>query len=54
MILQNPTNIIDCYNKTAKKYAEQFIDELAKKHFDRFFLNAFVNEIDKRGKLIDL
>jgi SAM-dependent methyltransferase len=37
-------NIIDCYNKAAKNYANKFIDELNKKHFDRLLLQAFAKE----------
>jgi ubiquinone/menaquinone biosynthesis C-methylase UbiE len=47
-------NIIDCYNKTAKNYAEKFNDELNHKHLDRILLKHFVDENINRGRLIDL
>jgi ubiquinone/menaquinone biosynthesis C-methylase UbiE len=53
-IMQEQQDIIECYNKTAKKYAENFIDELSHKHFDRILLTAFALENRDNGKLIDL
>jgi SAM-dependent methyltransferase len=47
-------NIIDCYNKTAKNYADKFINELNHKHLDRILLKCFVDENINKGKLIDL
>ena len=52
--MQQQKNIIDCYDKTAKKYAEKFIDELNHKHLDRILLKHFVDENINKGKLIDL
>ncbi len=52
--MQNQKNIIDCYDKTAKNYAEKFIDELSKKHFDRMLLKTFALENKINGKPIDL
>ena len=52
--MQEQTDIIDCYNKTAKNYADKFKDELAKKHFDRILLKSFAVENFDKGKLIDL
>ena len=52
--MQQQQNIIDCYNKTAKNYAEKFIDELNHKHLDRILLKCFVDENINKGKLIDL
>lgn len=52
--MQEQHNILDCYNKTAAGYAEQFIDELSKKHFDRLLLNAFAAENKGKGNCIDL
>ena len=52
--MQEQNNIIDCYNKTAKKYADKFIDELSKKHLDRILLKSFANENLNKGQLIDL
>ena len=47
-------NIINVYNKTAKVYAQKFIDELSKKHLDRILLQAFAKENSDKGKCIDL
>jgi ubiquinone/menaquinone biosynthesis C-methylase UbiE len=52
--MQNQRNIIDCYNRTAKKYADKFIDELSHKHLDRILLRSFALENIHRGKIIDL
>jgi len=52
--MQEQKNIIDCYNKTARKYAEKFIDELNKKHLDRILLQSFANENINNGRFIDL
>lgn len=52
--MQKQTDIIDCYNKTAKNYADKFIDELSKKHLDRILLRSFAEENAAKGKLIDL
>ena len=47
-------DIIDCYNKTAKNYAEKYLNELGKKHLDQVLLRSFAVENGNRGKLIDL
>ena len=52
--MQELINIIDCYNKTAKNYADKFLHELDKKHLDRILLKAFANENMDKGKCIDL
>ncbi len=52
--MQTQNNIIECYNKTAKNYADKFIDELSKKHLDRILLKSFALENLENGKLIDL
>lgn len=46
--------IIDCYNKTAEKYAENLFDELSKKPLDRILLKQFAEENASKGKMIDL
>jgi ubiquinone/menaquinone biosynthesis C-methylase UbiE len=46
--------VIDCYNKTADKYAENLFNELAGKPFDRLILTQFAKENKDKGKLIDL
>lgn len=52
--MQEQKNIIDCYDKTAIKYAEKFINELENKHLDKILLKAFIAENIDKGKLIDL
>jgi len=52
--MQEKTNIIDCYNRTAKNYAAKFKDELDEKHLDRILLKSFATENMNSGKLIDL
>lgn len=52
--MKNQKNIIECYDKTAKNYAEKFIDELSYKHLDRILLNSFAIENKEKGKAIDL
>jgi SAM-dependent methyltransferase len=52
--MQEQKNIIECYDKTAKNYADKYIDELSKKHFDRMLLKSFASENSNKGKLIDL
>ena len=52
--MQEQKDIIDCYDKTAKNYADRFIDELNHKHLDRILLTSFAAENLGKGKLIDL
>ena len=52
--MQDQKKIIDCYNKTAKNYAEKFTNELDNKHFDKILLKAFITENIDKGQLIDL
>jgi ubiquinone/menaquinone biosynthesis C-methylase UbiE len=52
--MQPQKAIIDCYDKTAKNYADKFIDELDKKHLDRILLQSFAAANSSKGKLIDL
>ncbi|HYK45784.1 MAG TPA: methyltransferase domain-containing protein [Parafilimonas sp.] len=47
-------DIIDCYNKTAKNYAEKYLNELSQKHLDQVLLKSFAAENASRGKMIDL
>jgi SAM-dependent methyltransferase len=47
-------HIIDCYDKTAKTYADKFMDELSHKHLDRILLNSFVTENIHSSRWIDL
>lgn len=52
--MQERSNIIDCYNRTAQNYADKFKDELKEKHLDRILLKSFAAENIGNGKLIDL
>ena len=52
--MQEQQNIIECYDKTAKNYADKFMDELSKKHSDRMLLKAFASGNIDKGKFIDL
>jgi len=52
--MQKLNDIIDCYNKTAEKYADKFINELEQKHLDRILLNSFAIENSNNGRLVDL
>ena len=52
--MNKQTEIIDCYNKTAKNYADKFGDELSHKHLDKILLTAFASENKNKGKMIDL
>ncbi|UYZ64555.1 class I SAM-dependent methyltransferase [Hymenobacter weizhouensis] len=52
--MQTPRNIIDCYDKTAQRYAAEFRHELDHKHFDRLVLRAFAQENATRGPVLDL
>ena len=50
----NQQQVIDCYDKTADKYADALFDELNKKPFDRLILTHFAKENKSKGKTIDL
>ena len=52
--MQKQKDVIESYNKAAGKYADHFIDELGKKHFDRMLLNSFAYENKNNGRVIDL
>ncbi len=52
--MQTEEKVIDCYDKTADKYAEIFISELSKKPFDRMILRSFAEENKSKGKVADL
>ena len=47
----NASEVMDCYNRTAKEYAEKFLSELDGKPFDRNILNRFC-EMLPEGSLI--
>ncbi len=46
-------NIIECYDKTAEKYASKYFNELENKHLDQILLKAFSLQNKDKGKLID-
>jgi len=50
----NQQQVIDCYNKTADKYADALFDELSNKPFDRLILTAFAKENINKGKALDM
>ncbi|MBC8084640.1 MAG: methyltransferase domain-containing protein [Hymenobacter sp.] len=52
--MQNPQNVIDCYDKTARQYTDKFANELDYKHLDRLLLRAFAQDNAQRGRLLDL
>lgn len=47
-------NVLDCYNKTAKAYAQNFYEELADKPFDRLMLQRLAQEHKNEGSFLDL
>lgn len=52
--MQDKKNVIECYDKTATKYAEKFKSELEWKHFDALILKAFAEKNKNKGQHIDL
>ncbi|HMK26601.1 MAG TPA: class I SAM-dependent methyltransferase [Chitinophagaceae bacterium] len=52
--MQPQKNIIECYDRTAKNYADKYGDELSHKEFDRTLLTAFASVNRNKGKIIDL
>lgn len=52
--MQPKKNIIDCYDKTAARYADKYMNELDGKHLDRILLQSFAAENNTGGKMIDL
>jgi SAM-dependent methyltransferase len=44
---------MDCYNRTAKEYAEKFLNELDGKPFDRNILNRFSDMLPVKGLVYD-
>ncbi|MGB0931962.1 MAG: class I SAM-dependent methyltransferase [Chitinophagales bacterium] len=47
-------NVLNCYNKVAAKYADQFFGELAYKPLDRIMLSRFATDNAEKGKVADL
>lgn len=54
MAAQEKKDIIDCYDRTARDYAAQFLNELEHKHLDRLLLRSFAEENRTAGPFIDL
>lgn len=52
--MQDTKDVLYCYNKTADRYADQFMDELNGKHLDRILLKAFAATNFQSGRTIDL
>ncbi len=44
-------NVLNCYNKVATKYADQFFGELAYKPLDRIMLSRFAADTGNKGKV---
>jgi ubiquinone/menaquinone biosynthesis C-methylase UbiE len=51
--MQSQDNIIKCYDAVADNYADEFKDELSKKHFDRFLLKEFAKINKDKGRFAD-
>jgi ubiquinone/menaquinone biosynthesis C-methylase UbiE len=49
----NAREVRDCYNRTAKEYAEQFLNELDNKPFDRNILNRFSDMLPDGSLIYD-
>lgn len=47
----NASEVMDCYNRTAREYAEKFLDELDGKSFDRNILDRF-SDVLPAGSLV--
>jgi SAM-dependent methyltransferase len=49
----NASEVMDCYNRTAKEYAEKFLSELDGKPFDRNLLNRFSDMLPEGSLIYD-
>jgi SAM-dependent methyltransferase len=49
----NAREVMDCYNRTAKEYAEKFLNELDGKPFDRNILNRFSDMLPDGSLIYD-
>ena len=49
----NSSEVMDCYNRTAKEYAEKFLNELDGKPFDRNILNRFSDMLPDGSLIYD-
>jgi SAM-dependent methyltransferase len=49
----NASEVMDCYNRTAKEYAEKFLNELDGKPFDRNILNRFSDMLPDKSLVYD-
>lgn len=52
--MQQKASVIDCYDKSAQAYAEQFMDELDGKTLDRLLLKHFAEQNQAKGWMLDL
>jgi ubiquinone/menaquinone biosynthesis C-methylase UbiE len=52
--MQSKSQIINCYNLTAAKYADNYFHELDHKHLDRILLGYFAHENKAKGQILDL
>jgi ubiquinone/menaquinone biosynthesis C-methylase UbiE len=53
MKVYNAREVRDCYNRTAKEYAQQFLNELDNKPFDRNILNRFSDMLPDGSLIYD-
>lgn len=49
----NHLEVMDCYNRTAREYAKQFLNELEHKPFDRMLLNCFDEMLPTQSLIYD-
>ena len=49
----NAREVKDCYNRTAREYANQFLNELEGKPFDRNILDRFADMLPELGLIYD-
>ncbi|MFK7923048.1 MAG: class I SAM-dependent methyltransferase [Bacteroidia bacterium] len=52
--MKQKASVIDCYDKSAQAYADQFMDELAGKSLDRLLLSRFAEQNQEKGLMLDL
>ena len=49
----NAAEVMDCYNRTAREYAAEFLNELDGKPFDRSLLDRFAAMLPDNGRVYD-
>ncbi|MEM6343421.1 MAG: class I SAM-dependent methyltransferase [Bacteroidota bacterium] len=52
--MKQKASVIDCYDKSANAYAEQFMQELEGKSLDRLLLRRFAEDNGHKGLMLDL